>query len=73
MGERSKKQQMEIDLLLAQVVEPMNKLKEIMRKDPISKKKFELLESVAMDLLLYCSPTAKKRVNEYNEMMKGQD
>lgn len=73
MGERSKKQQMEIDVLLAQVVTPMNVLKEILRKDPIAKKKFEVLESVAMDILLYCSPDAKKRMEKYNEEMKGQD
>lgn len=68
----SNKQQLEIDIELAKVVAPMNKLKEMLRKDVIAKKKFEMLESVAMDVLLYCSPKAKKRIEQYNEVMKGE-
>lgn len=73
MGERSKKQQMELNIEFAKMARCLDKIKEMMRKDPVAKKKFELLDNVASDALLYCCPDVQKGVDKYNEMMKGQD
>jgi len=66
----SKKKQAELENHLLAAKAPMDAIKEIMRKDEVAKKKFEALENVMMDILVYCVPGIRKQVTQFNEAQK---
>jgi len=68
----SKKKQEDLQDVMAMIVKPMGVAKEMLRKDVIAKKKFEMLEAVAMDILAYCVPEVKKGMQAFNEKQKAK-
>jgi len=70
MGELTKKQGDLLNEELIKIAGPMDRLKEMCRKDIILKKKFEVLDNLLLDIFMSAVPEVKRKVDRLNAELR---